>query len=79
MTIKHPNACGNLLLISDIFYMRMRALGECGLNKLQQFAVLSYKPAEVKKNFGGYPQRVYPAYEQKFHSDPVVSFDNNKS
>lgn len=53
----------------------MRALGECGLNKLQQFAVLSYKPATVKKNYEGYPQRAYPDYDFKFHDDPVVSFD----
>lgn len=63
---------------SETFYMRLRALGECGLNKLQQFAVLSYKPDTVKKNFAGYPQRIYPDYAQKFHNDPVVSFEISK-
>lgn len=52
-------------------------MGLCaGLANLstQQFAILSYRPSTVKKNFLGYPQRRFPAFSEKFVQNPIVSW-----
>ncbi|KAG5671819.1 hypothetical protein PVAND_001994 [Polypedilum vanderplanki] len=48
------------------FWIRLRALGLCEANKIEQFAVLAYAPSSVSDLILTYPQRRFPKYAEPF-------------
>lgn len=72
----------NRSIHSDTFLMRLRGVGPCEARKIQQFAILSYKPNSVKLTDIAFPNATpFPLYGQNFGAVRVssqIKFDYRK-
>lgn len=59
------------LWTAEMFWIRLKALGLCEAEKMQQFAVLSYEPSPVSSIDLAFPYRRFPDYSKKFGNGGV--------